>query len=78
MSQTQNTTPEDKELRFLRRITSETLAPLVRRAHSRHMVVVTDWDYTLTYTGEVDNTRIFRFAGTARDEHEIVPWSLIS
>lgn len=59
------------------RFAQETLTPVVRRALDRETAEVVDWERHELHAGAGVITSIHRFAGTARDGTETIPWSLI-
>jgi len=61
---------------LLNTIDATTLTPLVRRSLNRASVEVVNWQSNALY-GASSNSKIVRFAGSARDQATILPWSLI-
>ena len=72
-----STPPPDPEAQRLCAVDRATLTPLVRQALDRERAEVTDWAYKPIYGGAGAGGSIYRFAGTARDGDEEIPWSLI-
>jgi hypothetical protein len=61
----------------LQAINQTTLTPLVRQALGNDTLVVTTWTYQPIYGGAGLFAHIYRVAGTAQVEDQLVPWSLI-
>jgi len=57
-------------------IDSAVLTPLVRQSLNRVAAEIIAWKYDRLH-GASFNSEIYRFSGNARDEGEVLPWSLI-
>jgi len=66
-------TPSNPNLEI---IDSVMLTPLVRRSMQRGEAKIIDWKKERLYGGSF-NSEIHRFSGTAYDQGEVLPWSLI-
>lgn len=61
----------------LAQIDEATLTPLVQRALDRPAVVLLTWTCETLHGGAGTGTAVYRFAGQARVQEQMVPWSLI-
>jgi len=80
MNQQEQVTPDgiaDRTERRLQEIDRTTLTPLVRDALGREAIEVIDWEHQMLHGGAGIGGSVHRFAGTGREDDEIVPWSLI-